>query len=415
MSRRPLALLAALLFALPPGARAAVVEVAPMFPAASAPWAGAIGGALTASAMPLAPALVPLASSPAPAAAYAPLVAQLEGSLHLTPAELKAMPPADARTALELAAEAAHEDLAQRTYELSAQARALSAPGRAMDRRSRAELYRVVARLDELRGRYGPYLGDAERAEVQRAWTEASGRAWQVRTELLGERGRSLTESFAGAGRDMPAAAQAAAEASLPPGSPGAVKLLERMRASKHGWGADDLDTLLTGFGFERRDGGKHRIYTHPDYPQLHETVSHQRDLPPGYVQTAIKDIEELGRLRAAAAGSAAGAPAADAPPAEIRLADLAVLVAPPKERKAPKAPKIAQAPARAPPKAEAKPAPAPAPAPEPAPEKEPLVTLQPATPRAAPAPGFEPPAPEVPSRPSLTPKTGWLRRLLGL
>lgn len=65
-------------------------------------------------------------------------------------------------------------------------------------------------------------------------------------------------------------------------------KLLERMLRSKAGWHPKDLEELYTSFGFEFRDKGGHRVYKHPRYPPLYATVARHRELPVGYVQTAI-------------------------------------------------------------------------------------------------------------------------------
>ncbi|MGI8926461.1 MAG: hypothetical protein ACR2HN_07410 [Tepidiformaceae bacterium] len=46
-----------------------------------------------------------------------------------------------------------------------------------------------------------------------------------------------------------------------------ATRLLEQMRRSKSGWGQDDLDKLYLGFGPERHEGSRHRVYIHPRYP----------------------------------------------------------------------------------------------------------------------------------------------------
>jgi len=77
---------------------------------------------------------------------------------------------------------------------------------------------------------------------------------------------------------------------------PNDEKLLEKMRASKHGWGADDLHSLLIRFNFLLRQGGKHIFYYHRDFPDIHMTVARHRSLPVGYIQKAIKLIDELKR-----------------------------------------------------------------------------------------------------------------------
>lgn len=66
------------------------------------------------------------------------------------------------------------------------------------------------------------------------------------------------------------------------------------MRRSKSGWTARDLDQLYAAFGFEKREGGKHVIYSHPDHADLYATVTRHRSLPKGYVQFAVKLIDSL-------------------------------------------------------------------------------------------------------------------------
>ena len=73
-----------------------------------------------------------------------------------------------------------------------------------------------------------------------------------------------------------------------------ADKLLERMKNSKAGWGADDLHALYVGFGFEFREGGRHVIYIHPKFPELRATVARHKTLAIGYIQHAISLIEKL-------------------------------------------------------------------------------------------------------------------------
>ena len=79
-----------------------------------------------------------------------------------------------------------------------------------------------------------------------------------------------------------------------------AEKLLEAMRQSKHGWGADDLHTLYVGFGFGCREGGKHRVYIHMEFPELRATVARQKSLPPGYAQRALKLVDQAEQLKKA-------------------------------------------------------------------------------------------------------------------
>lgn len=79
---------------------------------------------------------------------------------------------------------------------------------------------------------------------------------------------------------------------------PKAEKLLEKMRNSKAGWGADDLHALYVGFGFEFREGGKHIIYIHPDFPELRATVARHNVLAIGYIQHAISLVDKLKKLK---------------------------------------------------------------------------------------------------------------------
>jgi hypothetical protein len=70
------------------------------------------------------------------------------------------------------------------------------------------------------------------------------------------------------------------------------------MRQSKYEWGYNDLHRLYQGFGFKFREGGGHTVYYHPVYPSLIATVARHRSLAVGYVQTAVKLVDELQRLQ---------------------------------------------------------------------------------------------------------------------
>jgi hypothetical protein len=396
MSRRPFFHLAALLLALwPAAARAAVVGAAPLYPAVSAPWSGAIAGALQTSpgAVPLAPGLTPL-TSPAlpPGAGYAPVVAQLESALKLTPAAFAALPAPQRQTALELAVEAAQADLGQKTWELAARAKALSAPDKALDKDGRAELYRVVAQLDELRTRYGPLLSAEETAAATDAYGRASARAWDIRNALLRRDMKDVGAALAGAGRDEPAPVQVAPE----PGR-AARELADAMRNNAVGWKLRDLDHLLIGYGYTLDQGGKHRKYEFPGMkPQI---VPRHTEVDPNYVKSALEAIDRLASRRAPAPDGAA--PAGAAPPARIDLADLAVLLAEPaKKPAAVPARKPAVAPAR-------KPAAAKAAVPPRAPA---AVKLAPAEPRVQPRAEPVPPSPAAPAPGALERLRAWLK-----
>ena len=71
--------------------------------------------------------------------------------------------------------------------------------------------------------------------------------------------------------------------------------LLARMMRTKADWGQKDLDQLYRSFGFDKREGGKHVLYTHEADPRnLRATVSRSNSLPNGYIQTAIRLIRHL-------------------------------------------------------------------------------------------------------------------------
>lgn len=73
-----------------------------------------------------------------------------------------------------------------------------------------------------------------------------------------------------------------------------AHKLLERMRVSKNNWKRNDLDSLLTGFGFIITHGSSHDIAKHPKHPELRATLPRHNFLAKGYVEQAIKLVDKL-------------------------------------------------------------------------------------------------------------------------
>lgn len=75
-------------------------------------------------------------------------------------------------------------------------------------------------------------------------------------------------------------------------------KLFHQMREGKYGWKYNDLDALYRGYGFEVREDGKHTMYIHPEFKTLRATVARHRSLPIGYIQHAIKLIEQLYRVQ---------------------------------------------------------------------------------------------------------------------
>ena len=76
-------------------------------------------------------------------------------------------------------------------------------------------------------------------------------------------------------------------------------RLLARMRATKAGWGQDDIRALLMDFGFQCEQGAKHCLYSHPKYPELYMTVARHNSLAKGYISTAVRLVDRLKRLEA--------------------------------------------------------------------------------------------------------------------
>jgi hypothetical protein len=395
-----------------------------IYPAASSAWAAAIGGALArpSAGAALSPALAPLTSpNLTPTAAFAPVAMHLQKSLGMKPAAFAALPAAEQHAALDLAVDAARGELQQKAYELDSQSRALSAPERTLDKDDRAELFRVVANLKELRGRYAPFLDDATRELVAQSYDRALLRAVQVRDALIGRKAEDLSGTFNDSARGASAEAAAAdADPRLIPAAPRALKLYEQMSESTAGWGADDVDALLTGYGFVRRDG-KHRNYSHPDFPTLHDSYSHQRQLKDIYIKSALRMVRELARLRARAAGPASASPAGAPDLSHVHLEDLTALLTPPK----PAAPKpvrperaararVADEPVLAAPLPVAPAESASAAAAAPTAARETTARLAPATPRPA-AVKEEPPAPAEEAAPERSNASSWMRKLLGL
>jgi len=80
-----------------------------------------------------------------------------------------------------------------------------------------------------------------------------------------------------------------------------AVKLFERMCASKAGWKRDDLNRMYTGFGFVIKNGrGKNphdKVY-HPNHPELFTFVPRHTKVGLVYIEIATKLIKRLQKLQ---------------------------------------------------------------------------------------------------------------------
>ncbi len=71
-------------------------------------------------------------------------------------------------------------------------------------------------------------------------------------------------------------------------------ELLRRARVSKADWGHDEVIALYVVYGFEIRNGSKHDVVVHPQYPNLRATVARHKSLATGYVSTAVRLIDAL-------------------------------------------------------------------------------------------------------------------------
>jgi hypothetical protein len=76
----------------------------------------------------------------------------------------------------------------------------------------------------------------------------------------------------------------------------GDMELLEQMRRRRSGWGEEDFDRLYRRFGFREitRSRAPHRVYVHPEFPDLRATVGRHRSLAKGYATTAVRLVETL-------------------------------------------------------------------------------------------------------------------------
>lgn len=331
------------------------------------------------------PSLSPELADAARLQTLAPVVAQL-GHLGMDPATFAAHTAQEQDAAVEMAVAAAKEDLHLKAYDLIGRAKTLVWSEESYDKAKRDELYAVAAQLGELKEHYLGLIPAGERDFVLQSELQARARFHDVQKALID--GKAGTTADALIGKDSPKDGPAPVAASgAKKGSAGtgtAVALLERMKATKSGWGQKDMDALYRGFGFVMEEGGSHRKYYHPKYPQLWTMVARHNDLAPGYAQTAIKLIAQLERLQGPALPASAVEGEAVVPPLPKSSPEskpqpptlLAETAAPLETAQAPP-PKARK---KSPPKAEPKAAPAPA-------------ALSPATPRVE-EPKAETPAP---------------------
>ena len=56
---------------------------------------------------------------------------------------------------------------------------------------------------------------------------------------------------------------------------------------------------LLADYANVTKEGGKHRLYVHPKFPQLRATVTRSRSLVKGYIEHALDLAERLSKMEA--------------------------------------------------------------------------------------------------------------------
>ena len=71
---------------------------------------------------------------------------------------------------------------------------------------------------------------------------------------------------------------------------PGNLKLLERVR-NKTEVRRDTIVRLLMSFGFDRREGSNHIVFTYQD---IMIPIPHERRLGPRYVKVVVKRLDEI-------------------------------------------------------------------------------------------------------------------------
>ena len=75
---------------------------------------------------------------------------------------------------------------------------------------------------------------------------------------------------------------------------PSANKLFEKAKRTQNGWKRQEIDRLYDGFRFRIRHGRNHDIVSHPDNPNLRETLPRHRNIKPVYVRRAVRLINAL-------------------------------------------------------------------------------------------------------------------------
>lgn len=77
----------------------------------------------------------------------------------------------------------------------------------------------------------------------------------------------------------------------------GNQKLRRKLARTTQGCRERELHRLYTSYGFEKKEGGRHTIFKHPDCPQLIGIVARHRYLHRSYVTDALKLLDLLDTL----------------------------------------------------------------------------------------------------------------------
>ena len=78
----------------------------------------------------------------------------------------------------------------------------------------------------------------------------------------------------------------------------GDQKLRRKLARTTQGCRERELHRLYTSYGFVKKEGGRHTIFTHPSYPHLQGAVARHRYLHRSYVTHALKLLDMLDTLK---------------------------------------------------------------------------------------------------------------------
>jgi hypothetical protein len=289
------------------GAGAGVVVPA-VYPAMTAGWTKTLA---LPNVLSQTPGLDPLKAD-----ALAPIAHELSTSLNYTPEAFAKLGEQERATAAHMAFEEAKHHLTQKIYELVGQSKNLVWSKETVGKDQLDALYPLAMKLREIDRNYGAFMDDTER-EIVAASAFQTAASWRdaraAYVAKFGEAAKKALEAGTKKAESTPASTGVPAQTALRVSpSRTAENLLERMRATKAGWGQSDFETLFLGFGFAYREGSDHRRYYHPQMPSLIATVGRHGELKPHYARSAVKVIDELMALAAPASAVTGGVAAVD-------------------------------------------------------------------------------------------------------